>query len=323
LLNIASNPILSEGRPVTLPLLDLTDFSQPTPPTRWIYEPWIGRDALTLLLGEGGASKTWLSLDLAIATATSGTWLGLTAQLPDPILYIDEDGQLAESRRRVQRLSCGREIKELAGLGHVSPRGLQIDNPRDYESIATTALHLKAGLIVLDALVALHGAEESDNSRMKVIMRGHVRRLMRDTGAGILLLHHLAKPSESNWGSYLHRARGAGEIINASDVALGLSSHKGFSLLEMCRSRFIPQTEWPEPVKITLEDSEQGTKIVAHAGSKIEDCIALIVKHSLQNLSIRETQAALEPLGHKVSVGTLQTAKTRLNTKHPEHHLTP
>jgi AAA domain-containing protein len=269
---------------------------------------------LTLLLGEGGAAKTWLALDLALASSQGLPWLESPAIGESAILYIDEDGQLAETRRRISLLTAGRSIEptSLNRFGHVSPRGLQIDNPRDYEAIVETSCTLQAGLIIIDALVAIHSQDENSNPAMKAIMRGHIRRLMRDTGAGVLLLHHLAKPSETNWSSFLHRARGAAEVINSCDVALGLSAHSGFSRLEVCRSRFIPQLEWPEPLKITLEDTDTSTRVVTHASTKIDDACALILKHNLDSMTVREIQARLAALGHLLSRGTVHAAKQAL-----------
>lgn len=299
-----------------IPLLPLTDFTQPIPPTRWIYEPWIARDALTLLLGEGGSSKTWISLSLGLAAASHLPWLGLPSAGPRAALYIDEDGQLAETVRRVQRLQIACSTDSASGtFGHVAPCGLQIDNAIHYAAIAETALHLKAELIIIDALVAIHREEEQDNKGMAHIMRGCLRRLMRDTGAGILLLHHLSKPSDSNWGNFLHRARGASEIVNASDVALGVTAHGSHSILEMCRNRFMHVDAWPDKLKITLEDSGDSTKVVAHAETKVEDAIAAILKHSLESLTVRATHDQLSTLGYKFSHGTIQRAKIALVQK--------
>lgn len=299
----------------SIPLLPLTDFTIPIPPTRWLYEPWIARDALTLLLGEGGSAKTWLSLDLAIAASSQSLWLSTPPLQEIATLYIDEDGQLAESCRRVQRLVSGRSLNiGSLSFGHVAPCGLHIDNPRHYSAIVETAIHLKAELIIFDALIRLHSKEEQDNTGMAEIM-GLFRGLMRDTGAGLVLLHHLSKPNEQNWGNFLLRARGASEIINASDTALGLSAHKGHSVLEMCRNRFMHESAWPSPLKITLEDICDATRIVAHGENKVEDAIAAIIKHSLEPLTVRATEDKLSTLGYKFSRGTVHSAKSGLDKK--------
>lgn len=270
----------------------------------------MARDALTLILGEGGSSKTWLSFDLAIASVSGTEWLSIPSSQSIVSLYIDEDGQLAESCRRVQRLCLGRNLHiESLSWGHVAPCGLHIDNPLHYNAILETAHYLKAELIIFDALVALHSHEEQDNRGMAEVMRGCFRRLMRDSGCGIVILHHLSKPNETNWGNFLHRARGASEIINASDVALGITSHGEHSTLEMCRSRFIPRIEWPDKLKITLEDTDTSTRVVAHGESKVVDAIDAIVKHSLQSQTVRATHEALSSLGYKFSRATIGRAK--------------
>jgi hypothetical protein len=195
----------------------------------------------------------------------------------------------------------------------VAPCGLRVDNPLHYEAIKETALHLNARIIIIDALVAVHGSEEQDNKGMAYIMRGCFRRLMRDTGASILLLHHLSKPSDKNWGSFLHRARGASEIVNASDMALGVSSHRGgFSVLETCRNRFIAERDWPEKLKITLEDADSSTVVDARAETKLEDVITIITKHKLETLTVRATYDALAALGYKFSRATIGRAKAKI-----------
>jgi hypothetical protein len=192
----------------------------------------------------------------------------------------------------------------------VAPCGLRVDNPLHYEAIRETAIALNAELIIFDALVAIHNSEEQDNKGMAYIMRGCLRRLMRDTGAGILLLHHLSKPNDKNWGSFLHRARGASEIVNACDAALGLSAHRGgFSILETCRNRFIAERDWPDKLKITLEDNCASTTITAHLETKLEEVVAIIAKHKLESLTVRATYDALSTLGYKFSRATIGRAK--------------
>lgn len=257
-------------------ILDLSNLS--VPPTRWLVPSWLGRDTLTLMIGAGGASKSWAALDLGIALASGQPWLGQPTQ-PAKVLYVDEDGQIAETVRRLQRLCSGRAIEppQLADKLWLAPaQGFKIDSPTLYHDLASTSTRLGVDLIVIDALVAIHDSDENDNKGMGFIMRGLLRTLMRDTGAGILLIHHEGKPSENRSGIF--KARGATEIINSSDAAISCTSTKDSHLLTTLRSRVLGRPDWPAPLSYDIIDNDSVTHL-AHARPdlpKIEACIQLL-----------------------------------------------
>lgn len=251
-------------QPIDLSKLDHAE------PTRWLIEPILGRDALTLLVGEGGVCKSWLALDLAICLAAGLPTIfdsidrpSLTDSLRVRILYLDEDGQVSETKRRLDRLIRGRSIDRLSLIDFlkvVPSSGLRIDSESDFRLVKESCLHMQIDLIIIDALVAFHMQTENSNDAMRFVMRGLFRRLMRETGAGILLLHHLAKPSSGEVfpAPLIQRVRGGGEVVNASDCALALEASPQGASFSMIRSRFIPRDRWPSSA-LALTDSPDGS----------------------------------------------------------------
>lgn len=253
----------------------LTLSKMQIPPVRWLVPNWLGRDALTLLIGAGGASKSWASLDLAIALASQQSWLG-QATSQARVLYIDEDGQIAETYRRLIRLCAGRSLDPASldsNLFIAPAQGLKVDQAAQNHDLILTSLSLKVDLVIIDALVAIHSADENDNKAMGYVMRGLLRNLMRETKAGILLIHHEGKPSETRTGIF--KARGATEIINASDAAIGCHFKDDHHVLTPLRSRVLGRPDWPNPIKYNVLDDGPSTHLAASKppNHKIDACM--------------------------------------------------
>lgn len=284
---------------------------------KWIMQDWLGRDALTLLVGAGGSSKSWAALDLGVACASVQTFLGQQVR-PSRVLFVDEDGQIGETLRRVHRLAAGRGIDPIELLDEsffIAPSwGLRLDDPSHYHDLAVSARDLKVDLIIIDALCAIHSADENDNKAMAYIMRGLLRHLMRETSAGVLLLHHEGKPGEvARTG--VHKVRGATEIINACDAAILCNTSGDSYTWTMLRSRYVPKIEWPQPLTYGMQDTHEATYLV-HAEppqSRLEACIdAIKALPEPRPPSIRTTEAAL---GGAFPFATVARALSRFRTE--------
>ena len=212
-----------------VPAYERWDLSNlPESNLEFLVKPYIVKRSLTLIVGEGGASKSWLLLDLAIAGALEQCWMGQQCVKFSSLIF-DEDGSEIETVRRYKRLCAARlvahddpRLKESFSM--IPAQGLKLDDKLQVQRVQDTIEAYKPDLVGLDALVAIHGREENSNNEMKFVMRDRIRALMRITGVTVPLVHHLGKSGEV---SGIGQIRGATEIVNASDAALLAKSEDG------------------------------------------------------------------------------------------------
>lgn len=229
----------------------------------FLVKPYFVKRGLTLVVGEGGASKSWLMLDLAIAGALEQCWMGQQCHRFSSLIF-DEDGSEIESVRRFKRLCAARDVaandpRLLASFSMIPAQGLKLDDLSTVQRVQDTIGAYSPDFVIFDALVAIHGREENSNNEMKLVMRDRIRALMRNTGVTVALVHHLGKSSEVTSG--IGQIRGATEIVNASDAALLAKSEEGGHRLSMVRSKMIPKDDWPKPLEYSLTDDADSTYI--------------------------------------------------------------
>ncbi|MCW5875422.1 MAG: AAA family ATPase [Anaerolineales bacterium] len=198
------------------------------PPAQdWCVQGIITRPSLNMLVGAPGAKKTWLALDLAVSVASGQPWLGhpvgahgnapsqssplVGAGSPRPgipVLILDQEGGLQRTWDRLGRTLRGHGLagESLPGVsradspkGHevplhfIPPAGYNLANPSEVDAIAARARSLKAGLIIIDALVnVMSGVDENNVLSMQPVI-ANLSRLAREANAAVLVIHHANK----------------------------------------------------------------------------------------------------------------------------------
>lgn len=197
-------PSTGAGEEVSLTGIEvsLADLSKEEPPAReFIDSRWfIPMDAVSLITGDGGAGKSLVALQLAIAVATGGDWLGKTVQT-GPVLYLSAEDDKNEINRRA-RFICGAEdvkMEELANvkiLPLVGRSALFAKEARDGTLSPTKLLHefeervakINPRLIVIDNRADVFGGNEN-NRNLAVQFIGLLRGIAQN-GRGVVMLAH-------------------------------------------------------------------------------------------------------------------------------------
>lgn len=180
------------------------------------------RGALGLIVAPGSSLKTWMAVDLLLATATGSPWLGRFPCKVGSSLLIDWESGDYECRRRVHRLGHGREVTPpVQGLGLVSmPPFTMADDGFlvDFASLAATH-----AVIVLDSLTGGSGGADENDSRFAAVLY-RLKAIATASGCIVIVLHH-AKKSPTNGAAVDQQelVRGSSAIFNAVDVVLQLS----------------------------------------------------------------------------------------------------
>jgi AAA domain/DnaB-like helicase N terminal domain len=202
-------------------ILDI--FTLNIKPVSWLVDGLIPVKTLTILAGEGGAGKTWLTLDLARSIVLGGKFLDRTSQKM-PVVILDRENPAAIMRERAELIFKG----PAPGL-HIWGTWLP-DQPPLIGDRRLLELAKDEPLIVFDSLLRFHCADENSATEMKVVM-GYLRDLVT-AGATVLVLHHRSKSESSTY-------RGSSDIINGADVGFALAKTPGDLLtLKTIKHRF-------------------------------------------------------------------------------------
>jgi AAA domain-containing protein len=174
----------------------------PEPP--WLVPDMLFTGGLTLLYGQKGAYKSFLSLALATRVAF----------LVGPVVYVLAEGA-GRFGQRVRAATSG--ITDLATrLRFVTvPVNLYDgDGPRFLQAVqADTGDGAAPVLYVFDTLArSMAGAEENSNRDVGLVVQA--AQTLQATGAAVLLVHHTGKDGLD--------ARGASALRNAADIVLKL-----------------------------------------------------------------------------------------------------
>jgi DNA repair protein RadA/Sms len=155
---------------------------------RWIWYPYIPRGKITLLEGDPGLGKSWLTTAIA-ATISTRTKLPLADKFVGGrvLLFSAEDGLGDTIRPR------------LDGLGADVSRIYAYDDPVIFDEdgcdLIRTQIHeMKPALVVIDPLVAYMGRGvdlHKANETREIMSR--LGRLAADENVGILAVRHLTK----------------------------------------------------------------------------------------------------------------------------------
>ena len=195
-----------EVRPALRTFTAASLFGKPIPAQEWLVKDVIPANNVTLLGGDGGTGKSLLSLQLADAVASGGSWLGLeTAR--GPVLFLSAEDEEDELHRRSSRIRPDLEVLEdlvfapLAGEDAVlmAPSGKDglLKRTAVFGAFEETVRTVRPRLVVLDTLADLFGGDEIKKIHARQFV-AELRGVALEYGVTVLLLYH---PSQSGMTS--------------------------------------------------------------------------------------------------------------------------
>ena len=194
----------------------------------WLLEQWLPAGCVAMLTGEGGVGKSRLALQLAAGLAAerpladrwiagSGAPLVGTASKDGgtPVLYATWEDRIDEMGRRLAQISGAAaewcqpkklnrlRMVDLAGHGPLwagwGRHGMPELTPLGY-AVRRLAEEMGAGLLVLDSLAAVYGANENDRAQVRGFMASWDA-WAGQSGCAVLVIGHPPKSSFGYSGS--------------------------------------------------------------------------------------------------------------------------
>lgn len=183
--------------------------------TEWIVEGLFAPCSVSLICGTGGSKKTYSMIDLAVAVARGGDWLGFDVPDPTIALFIDEESGPRRFARRLCVTGHAHEADPDLPLFYISLAGYDLTSLEGQDKLHKLINETGARLVILDALVDLMpGGDENAVSDVQPIFVG-LRRIAEMTQSAIVIIHHTNRS-----GGY----RGSSALKGAVDIMLMVDS---------------------------------------------------------------------------------------------------
>lgn len=198
------------------------DLTKPVPDTDWLVEDLLVAHEATVVAGDSGVGKSFITMALALCVADPKceSFLGLPVKKHGSVIYVDEENS---AQLVLQRLAAlGHDPVKHAALEYLWYEGVDLVN--EPEKLLEEAIEIEPALIVLDSQsrVAL-GVEENSNTDISQLYRTAIVPLARETGAGVVVIHHT--PSDGR-----AKPRGASAIKAAADQVISVVAAKAGEL---------------------------------------------------------------------------------------------
>ncbi|MBE0529602.1 MAG: AAA family ATPase [Rhodospirillales bacterium] len=172
------------------------------PVMEWVVPQWVPLGTVTLLGGDGGVGKSLLAQQLVTACARGLPWLGLPVRRCRALgIFCEDSGD--ELHRRQARINAayGIDFADLGDclwasrVGHDNLLWVKegaYDPPRAtplFEQILGSAVAFGAGLVVIDSLHDVYGANENARPEARQFIQ-HLQMIAEATGGAVILTAH-------------------------------------------------------------------------------------------------------------------------------------
>lgn len=254
----------------------------------------IRREEVCVLVAPPKAGKTMGAIQLAVSVATGGAWLDTFSATQGKVLYVDAELTSAMFSRRVAKIAKAMKADDVTHeIDSICMYGESGDVNTLVRSIKERG---KYNFIVVDCLYRLTppGTDENNNSAMAEVMMAF-EKLAKQTGAAILVVHHMAKGSQASKDP-IDTPAGAGSIGRAVATLIALTPEAResdvYQLSAITRS-------WraPKSIRVRLDDciwKPITGAYYSHAVKQEEEAKRLITNvwkdDQTQRLSLKEIQ---------------------------------
>ncbi len=207
------------------PMPSLQDLAKDLTPIEWVWPGWIPRSLITVLGASQGSGKSFVALDLAWRIVHGKNYPDDSpiARPGTNIIYVDAEmvPQILNERAQHYGMDRSKLFVMLPEEGEMIDLGQQHYQDRLVEMAAM----LSPELIIIDSLSSIHSGGQNNVEDIRSLM-GYLIRLASGARCGLLLVHHIRKPSSGqrmmNFDLGMEDLSGSGYITQQARVVLGL-----------------------------------------------------------------------------------------------------
>lgn len=340
--------VVTTGQPAPPPAAP----PDPPPPAEWLHDgadllaaeiddppPLVGGSGTGVLISAGdlavwhGAPRSYKSFSAllaALCVATGNHFADRWPAMRAPVLYIQEEGGLANWQRRLRwsLAAIDATAEDLRGWFYTSASArFRLDDEAWLASLCREMERIQPGLLVIDPLSQVSGHDENDATETGRLVRT-VRTIQTETGASVVLVAHDRKNTQGarrsaslRGSSALWAAAGtvAFDRTEAGDGCLVSPELKDAAPIERFGLTYTIDSEagtlactYEGPVGTPAQENarEEVLEALAEAAPLGLTRSELEAQVSFRRTKLRETLAELERLGRIDSAGRRGNATT-------------
>jgi len=189
------------------------------PPRTCLMKPWLPRSGLTQVYAYRGVGKTFFALNVGIAIASGGSFLGWHCPTPKRVLYIDGEMPAHDMQERLKSITTNRAFSR-DNFKLITPDCQDVVSPNlanEESQIELNSYTDDADLIIVDNISTLcRTGKENNSDDWTPVQRWALR--MRSEGRSVLFVHHANKTGGQ---------RGTSGREDVLDTVIALKKPKG------------------------------------------------------------------------------------------------
>lgn len=297
------------------PTFTLEDLDRLLPDITWLWQPWLPRGFVTLLVGEPGVGKSGLALAIANLVASGEPWPdGQENEEAGLVVWVESESAEAILRERATKWNLPKACLLLPSVSDDPLEKVWLDEEEGWNAVVREAYRPGVRLLVLDSLRGAYHGDENASDTIDLLNR--LAALARDTQIAVLVVHHLRKRGMfDNHKINLDRVRGSSAIVQIPRCVWALD--RPDSLMPNCvRLQMIKNNLARFPDPIGFEISETGVTWKAAPSEpkptsqreKAVDLLRTLLRHG----PLPASEIYFEAEGAGISRGTLRAAKEAL-----------
>lgn len=206
-------------------------IEKPLPPPEFLIAPLLERESFVMLNGPPKWGKTLLALNIAMDVIAGRPVLGELHPLrPLRVIYFKAEAGNRPFEQRLRKMVTSvpvtDEMKDR--FLYVPLFGQSVLEPAVKDFLVKMALDFRADLLIFDPLARFHSSLDENNTSQMLKVYQRFEEIARNTGTGIVIVHHGVKnPGESREVAHSGRGGAAGGGADASAI-LACSRSNGF-----------------------------------------------------------------------------------------------
>ncbi len=179
------------------------------PPLAFRIEGWIPENGLVEIVGKSGDMKTFYTLDMAYSIATDRIWNGCDVR-GGTVIYIAGEGRSGMGQR-ITAWETARHATIDSQRFRLITDAPQMLTSEHVDALIATAKQWSAEVVVLDTLARTMDGDENSTKDMSTYVTA-CGRIQHETGATVVVVHHMGWSAE--------RGRGSSALFAAIDAEI-------------------------------------------------------------------------------------------------------
>lgn len=242
----------------------------------WVVESLIPKHGMTVISGNPGEFKTWLTILMAICITHNTAVFGKFKTSQGSVLIVDEEDHMRLVQERLRLLGARSEDT----IYYLSQSGFKVDSDEARKALIQLVREKEIKLVIFDSLVRIHQQDENDAKGMSKVFLCASE--IVKAGASILLTHHHRKQvgfGPSNVGQSM---RGSSDILASVDCHITVEKKRDEDRLIIRQSK-LRQDVALKPFELCIIRSGTAPTGFEYAGEfddkkmKVEEAVEAVV----------------------------------------------